>query len=139
MAKNCLDEHKFPKILQTETNRAHSSATAITGHESTSAVFVGGMLTQSEWTGGSADPWVFVGKITLGQNLWSWQKQLRQEQLSTVTALSVSPDGAKLACYGMQWLYTTEPVSSTSDQGYIFILDAKNGAIMSRLVYMKHS
>ena len=79
-------------------------------------------------------PWAFVGKIGIDSTMWSWQKQLRQEQLSTISALSASPDGSKLACYGLAW----DLAGAASDQGYIFVLDAKNGSIKSRLVHMQH-
>ena len=45
-----------------------------------------------------------------------------------MTALSVDPDGKKIACHGYS------ATNLTSKTGYIFVLDASSGALASGLV-----
>ena len=59
--------------------------------------------------------------------------------MTTVTALSVNPSGNKVACYGSNWPFDDDLVYPTNSYyGYIFVLDATNGAIVSSLLELKH-
>ena len=58
--------------------------------------------------------------------------------LTTVSALSVDPSNTKLACYGMHWPFTNLPVGPNTKIGYVFVLDASDGAIVSGLLKMAH-
>ena len=91
-------------------------------------------MSQEVWVYGGLERWAFVGKINNSNKLWSWQKQIHSLYMNTVTALSVDPAGAKLACYGYWWEFDDYIVNPVSQNGYLLLLDAKNGAIVSKLM-----
>ena len=99
----CFDGQNYPKVLATSTPTTDSVATAVTAHEGTNALFVGGKLTDPDWIGTNPGM-AFVGKINDSTTMWSWQKKLYLDPgLTTITALSVNPAGTHLACYGYDW------------------------------------
>ena len=82
-----------------------------------------------------------MGKINVSTTMWSWQKKLTDQASSTitaVTALSVDPSGTKLACHGMDWQFTDAPTQPGTTIGFVFVLDVKNGAMVSGLLKMTH-
>ena len=132
---------KFPRVLQTANSPEHNAATAIATHGGLNAIFTGGRLTQSEWLSPLA-AYAFVGRIDVTSRMWTWQKKLTAQDsstLTTVTALSVDPGGTKVACHGMDWQFTVEPANPATNVGYLFVLDASNGAVVSGLLKMTHS
>jgi len=60
------------------------------------ALFVGGYLPQSDFAYGHSDGWAHVGKLSLNDNMWKWQKQMTEttqgNMFNVVTALALSPD-----------------------------------------------
>ena len=120
----------------------HNAATAIATHDSLNAIFTGGIINQPLWIIPVA-AYAFVGKLNVSTAMWSWQKKVTSTQdnlsLTTLTALSVDPTGTKLACHGMNWELKSKPVNPATNLGYLFVLNASNGAVVSGLLKMTHT
>ena len=100
------------------------------------------MLDQDLWVTPDAT-YAYLGKINVSTAMWSWQKKLTSAQdyttFDTVTALSVDPSGTKLACHGMKWRFFDKSENPATNIGYLFVLNASNGAVVSGLLKMTHS
>ena len=87
--------------------------------------------------------YAYVGKINVSTAMWSWQKKVTSAQdyttFNTVSALSVDPSGTKLACHGMKWQFSDKPQNPATKIGYLFVLNASNGAVVSGLLKMSHT
>ena len=69
------------------------------------SIYVGGSITQTEWLHDQPIGWAHVGRIDIQSRMWVWQKQFSESttmKLTTVTALSISPNAKKLACHGFE-------------------------------------
>ena len=78
-----------------------------------------------------------MGRIDVSTTYWTWQIKLtasNSAKLKTITALSVDPGGNKLACYGMDWQFNEKPANPATKEGFLFVLDASNGAVVSGLL-----
>lgn len=67
-ADTCYENMRLPKVIQTQDalTRAANQAEAIATHDSISAVFVGGHISQSSWlTADETDGSAHVGRISL--------------------------------------------------------------------------
>ena len=101
----CFGSTRLPKVLATPGDQTlQTSAEAITTHNGTSAIFVGGHLNEPAFlTGLSVSVTAHIGRISTVDQMWYWSKQFWEEtndKMSTVTALAVNPAGTKLACHG---------------------------------------
>ena len=97
-AGTCFDDFKTPKLLATE-NESYNEFGAITKHEDTSTIFVGGEVYKDD----SANSATILAAINSeGNNEFKWRKLYRSGTMKTVTALAVSPDGTSLAVHGSE-------------------------------------
>lgn len=70
--------------------------------------------------------------------MWEWSQQFNAvgfTKLTTVTALTVDPQGQKLACYGENTL--TNDIDGK--EGFLFLLDVATGKTLSDLTTLVHS
>lgn len=128
----------MPKVVQEEDKKQLDANTgsAITYSEPLDSLFTAGSITQKVWLHGLAG-WAHVGRIKLSSRTWHWHKQLAKsdmEDLNIVTAIAVDPAGTKVACYG----YSSADLLADSTDGYIFVLDASTGMLVSGLMKMSH-
>ena len=138
IAVDCFANQRMPKIVQVETSNGDPQSNigvAIASSETLDAIFTGGGLTQSAWLDG-LDGWAHVGRIDLQKRTWTWHKQFAEkteQKLKYVTALAVDPAGLKVACHG----YSGAELNG-SQIGYVFVLDAGTGTVVSSLMKMTH-
>lgn len=52
--------------------------------------------------------------------------------------MALDSSGARLACHGMRWDFTDVIQNPTSKVGYLFILNASDGSIVSGVLRMTH-
>ena len=97
-AGTCFDDFKTPKLLATENN-SYNEFEAITKHEDTSTIFVGGSIYKDDAANTAA---ILAAINSEGYNEFKWRKLYRSGTMKTVTALAVSPDGTSLAVHGSE-------------------------------------
>ena len=90
-------------MIQSATNPvADSTGNTIAVHEGLNALFVGGVIFQTDFTSvtGRNDPRSHIGRIELSNNMWSWSKLFSKTTgmtLTTIYGMAVDPSGNRVA------------------------------------------
>ena len=112
-------------------------------HEGLNALFVGGEITQTDFTATTpgGHPWAHVGRIELSNNMWSWSKQITylttqntNIMISSVYGLAVDPSGSKVAVYTNRRVYDDQKFPD-----FVVTLDAATGFRVSKSYKIVHN
>lgn len=131
-AQTCFSEGKFPKI--TDGISGDSLSFSMVGSDTLNAVFQGGTM---EITGPAGlDRAAFVTKVSLENNMVQWRRLFDvvgdiESRMNMVSAMAISPDGAKLAVVG------TVYAQHYSHKTWIWIISTEDGRYLSETSMMK--